>query len=765
MPHQPDIDDREHRVEHDEHRKAEHQLAGRRCRRDRIGRLLQAPDDPGLAAGLGQDPAGEAGEEGQRDPTDRSPLEPFRLDDVPAPEKPRAPESEEEHQAAEVRHHPHPPVREPDHRHVVPRPELRFVLRLVLVQADDLAVERAGSQIGKKPGISIEKRRRRIALREAADLEERERGRLLGVPECLRGGDLHRLRVRRLDPERVPPPELERGQRHQQHDRELRGRTKDIDVAALSKMPRGDAEHDEAAGEEAGQDHMHVGVDRELLEQDRGDVVRLGPIRRRVDLVADRMLHPRVGDDDEVRGQPGPRPDEVDRREVHLRCQAIATEHPEPDEARLEHESAEALDGQRPPEDVADVLRERRPVHPELELLHQARRHADREVDQEERAEEPHQPLPLGVLRPIRQRLHDREQRRESERQRHKDEVVQGRERELQARQIERRHGENVHPRGHRLRGPRREAPVAPERIARLEADDVATGAKCLRRARHRLDRHAAAAHVGPVVAGVQHQVRIRLVHPEHHAGAAVPSARERGAGEAVIAASQIGEAVIEPRPAERPRPQEVEFRPLDRGGGAGNAVRVDLEDASGGELKQRRVDDRRAGTKIRVGAGTERARIATDVGRRRRDPQPLHRKRVFDRDRERERVPGLWVQVVPDDDAVLLPFGHAPWGPANETVDRGAGAWLVYGQLQISAGERVRASREPVRPGHEHLATARGTHLARAVAVDQFAVSGGVGTKPAADLDHGDSLFGKRDLELLARGAEQRLSLLQPVE
>ena len=112
-------------------------------------------------------------------------------------------------------------------------------------------------------------------------------------------------------------------------------------------------------------------------------------------------------------------------------------------------------------------------------------------------------------------------------------------------------------------------------------------------------------------------------------------------------------------------------------------------------------------------------------------------------------------MQIVADDDAVGLPLGQAPRGPANEAVDRGAGAGLVDGQLEVAVVELVGSSREPVWPGHEHLATAGRAHLVRAVAVDQVAVSGGVGAKPTADLDHGDPLVGKRDLELLARGAE----------
>src|SRR5262249_1514150 len=89
------------------------------------------------------------------------------------------------------------------------------------------------------------------------------------------------------------------------------------------------------------------------------------------------------------------------------------------------------------PEDVPDELRVDRPVHPELELLDEPRRDADREVDQHERPKEARQAEPVGVLRPVPDRLHDRDERREAERERNEQEVVEARGRELHAREID----------------------------------------------------------------------------------------------------------------------------------------------------------------------------------------------------------------------------------------------------------------------------------------------------------------------------------------
>ena len=130
-----------------------------------------------------------------------------------------------------------------------------------------------------RPGISTVERRRLVVHREAADLEERERGRLLRVPERLGGGDLHRLDVGDGDAELAAEDEL---------DAE-RGRTTMIaSFAALRKsstflppqqVPAGDAEHEEPAGHQPRQEHVPPGKPHELLEEDVEDVVRLRPGR------------------------------------------------------------------------------------------------------------------------------------------------------------------------------------------------------------------------------------------------------------------------------------------------------------------------------------------------------------------------------------------------------------------------------------------------------------------------------------------------------
>ena len=132
-----------------------------------------------------------------------------------------------------------------------------------------------------------------------------------------------------------------------------------------------------------------------------------------------------------------------ERGEVQARRQPVPAEDPEPEERRLEEERGEPLDRERRAEDVADELRVHRPVHPELELLHEPRRDADGEVDQEQRPEEVRQLQPLLVAGSVPLGLEPGDDRPEPERQRHEQEVVDRRRRELRAGQIDRGGGDH----------------------------------------------------------------------------------------------------------------------------------------------------------------------------------------------------------------------------------------------------------------------------------------------------------------------------------
>ena len=185
--------------------------------------------------------------------------------------------------------------------------------------------------------------------------------------------------------------------------------TEEVGVRAAQEVPAAHAEHHVVPKISPARIDVHVRAQREAVGEQRPDARQL---RLAVDdLVADGVLHPRVRDEDEVARQPRSDHRDPERRQMEARRQPVPTEDPQAEERRLEEEGGEPLDRERRAEDVADEPRVDRPVHAELELLHEPGRDADREVDQEQRPEEARQAEPLLVLRAQPERLHDRDER------------------------------------------------------------------------------------------------------------------------------------------------------------------------------------------------------------------------------------------------------------------------------------------------------------------------------------------------------------------
>ena len=123
---------------------------------------------------------------------------------------------------------------------------------------------------------------------------------------------------------------------------------------------------------------------------------------------------------------------EPDRREVQPRRQPVPAEDPQPEERRLEEERGEALDGQGRAEHAADEVEYTdqfipnwnsctRPVAtPIAKLINSS--------VPKNRVSRSH----AVVARAVPDRLHDRHERREPERERDEQEVVDRRRRELE---------------------------------------------------------------------------------------------------------------------------------------------------------------------------------------------------------------------------------------------------------------------------------------------------------------------------------------------
>lgn len=103
---------------------------------------------------------------------------------------------------------------------------------------------------------------------------------------------------------------------------------------------------------------------------------------------SDRILHPGVCREDEYCGDHGANGGQVDARQVDSLGEFLPAEHPQANEGGLHEEGHQGLKGQRSTEDVANESRVFRPVHAELELLHDSGDDAEGEVDEEELAVE-----------------------------------------------------------------------------------------------------------------------------------------------------------------------------------------------------------------------------------------------------------------------------------------------------------------------------------------------------------------------------------------
>ena len=116
---------------------------------------------------------------------------------------------------------------------------------------------------------------------------------------------------------------------------------------------------------------------------------------------------------------------------MELLGDAAPAEDPDAEERRLEEEGEEGLEGERGAEDVPDERQVVRPVHPELELLHDARDEAEREVDDEQLPEELGEPVVLRVAGAYPLGVEDRDDQRQADRDGDEQEVVDGRDGEL----------------------------------------------------------------------------------------------------------------------------------------------------------------------------------------------------------------------------------------------------------------------------------------------------------------------------------------------
>ena len=113
-------------------------------------------------------------------------------------------------------------------------------------------------------------------------------------------------------------------------------------------------------------------------------------------------------------------------------AQPLPAEEHHADQRCLEEEGHQALNSQRRTENIADIMGVIGPVHSELEFHGNPGRDTDREVDAEQQTPEFGHVAPDRTIGHHIDRLHHGDDDRQAEGNRHKQEVIHGRQRELQ---------------------------------------------------------------------------------------------------------------------------------------------------------------------------------------------------------------------------------------------------------------------------------------------------------------------------------------------
>jgi hypothetical protein len=124
------------------------------------------------------------------------------------------------------------------------------------------------------------------------------------------------------------------------------------------------------------------------VEKNRREIGEFHAHRLVVELGADGILHPAVGDQDPQRGKVRAQRDEKRHHQMLHFGKSLPAEKKQPDERRLENERHQPFDGKRNAENVAHVMRVVGPIGTELEFQRQAGGHAHHEIDAKQQAPE-----------------------------------------------------------------------------------------------------------------------------------------------------------------------------------------------------------------------------------------------------------------------------------------------------------------------------------------------------------------------------------------
>nr|AAP55501.1 hypothetical protein [Leifsonia xyli subsp. xyli] len=433
-----ELDHGEGAVDRGEGQKREEDVQAGRAGRDPVRRLHQAEDDPRLPAHLGEDPADDHRQEGERHRPDGDLPLPHMLRRPALPGQPQAGDCDQRMQHPEADHPAERPVGDPDDRGVVARSVELCVLRLKVIDALDRSVQCVrGEERQQVRHADAEQLMHAVRCPERENGERCVRARR-GFVQRLRRRHLHGLRLHHSEAQLVAGDHGADARADHQPQTGFERRPHRLEVLVAGEVPGGDRDDQTGGDHERAEDGVREGREGDFVGQHRADVRQLRPATGLVEVVADRILHEGVGRDDEIGGEDGAGGGHPDRGEVQTLRQFVPAEDPEADEGRFEEESEQTLQGERGAEDVADEARVVGPVHPELELLHDAGHHSHREVDEEELPEEVGQLQVVDFARAIPGGLEHGDDRHEADGERHEQEMVDGGETELPPREQER---------------------------------------------------------------------------------------------------------------------------------------------------------------------------------------------------------------------------------------------------------------------------------------------------------------------------------------
>ncbi len=205
-----------------------------------------------------------------------------------------------------------------------------------------------------------------------------------------------------------------------------------LHVFLAKQVERADGTHDERASNHRSAHVVGILQPRPRIQH---QLPEAGQLERTVGgaLVADRVLHPGIGRNNEVARQPRAQEDHQRREPVHSSAQPLLAVEKQPEEGRFQEEGETAFHGQRLSDDAAGEAREVRPVGAELKFHRNSGHHADDKVDAERSSPRSGPPGRSFVVGLDRQRFQNHDQRRQSHRQLREQVVVGHRESELQA--------------------------------------------------------------------------------------------------------------------------------------------------------------------------------------------------------------------------------------------------------------------------------------------------------------------------------------------